>query len=75
MLWDQLNGPRCVHVCDCVYVGGSSSQVVGVPGSISSHSYCFLDQETLLTLLQSTQLYYWVPGNAGKADANCPCLP
>ena len=31
-----------------------------MPSSISCCYYCFLEQETLLSLLQSTQLYKWV---------------
>ena len=54
-----------VHVWVCVlgHYQPTNQKVVGlIPGVTTLVLLLFLEQETLLTLLQSTQLYKWEPG-------------
>ena len=56
-----------VCVCVCVWGGGSIAEWPGAPCLIPSWATwcccCFLEQGTLLTLLQSIQLLKWEPGS------------
>ena len=57
----------CVRVCVC-----SIAKWLWVPGSIPSWCCCFLEQETLLILLQSTQLLKWGPGGLVPTGGSSP---
>jgi len=65
----------CVCVCVCVYLWVRQNTGVGISSVIKRcwvwflhWCCCFLELETLLTLLQSTQLNKWGPG--GLAGVN-----